>query len=200
MTIDGNKIIHAVMEGSRIREAKGIIPLFGVYLAIFSTQYYNRLSFDFEIKMGKSRTAESESLLIQAAQECGYATFHGIRNSWEWEKIVQPMIENKEDQIEGFIAVAVAFGWGDLEVKKLVPDEKLVIRVGDSYEASGYLERYDPAGSGKCYMLRGVAGAFMDLIYGEDYPDGCFAFTAEEPFCRAKGDAYCEFIARKSSG
>ena len=78
------------------------------------------------------------------------------------------------------------------------PNEKLVIRVSDSYEAGGYLSQYDQAASGKCYMLRGVTGAFMDLIYGDDYPDGCFTFTADEPLCRAKGDPYCEFIARKS--
>ncbi len=199
MSIDGAKIIHAVMEGSRIRVSKGIIPLFGVYLSIFSVRYYNRLSFEFEKKIGSSRGAEAERLLINAAQECGYATFQGIRNSWEWEEIVSPMIESKEDQIMGFVAVAVAFGWGDLQVQKLVPDRELVIRVNDSYEAKGYLDDYGLAGSGKCYMLRGVTGAFMDLIYGEDYPGGCFTFLAQEPTCRAKGDPFCEFVAQKSS-
>ena len=43
-----------------------------------------------------------------------------------------------------------------------------------------------------------TTAAFMDLIYGVAYPDGCFDFTAEEPLCRAKGDPYCEFVARKS--
>jgi predicted hydrocarbon binding protein len=137
--------------------------------------------------------------LIEAAQECGYATFQGIRNSWEWEQVVTPMIETKEDQILGFAAVAVAFGWGDLEINELAPGNKLAIRVSDSYEARGYLEQYGISKSGKCYMLRGVTGAFMDLLYGEDYPDGCFTFSAEEPLCRAKGNEYCEFIARKSS-
>jgi hypothetical protein len=187
------------MEGSKIRESKGIIPLFGVYLSLLSVHYYNSLSFGFERKMGKNREAEAERLLIEAAQECGYATFQGIRNSWEWERIVSPMIETKEDQILGFVAVAVAFGWGDLEVKQLEPGETLVIRVSDSYEAGGYLEQFSLAKTGKCYMLRGVAGAFMDLIYGGDYPDGLYAFSAGEPFCRAKGDQYCEFIATKSS-
>ena len=198
MAIDGTKIIHAVMEGSRIRESKGIIPLFGVYLSLFSAQYYNRISFDFEKKIGPARAAEAESLLIKAAQECGYATFKGICNSWEWDEIVKPMIVRKDDQIMGFAAVAVAFGWGDLKVEALVPNEKLVIRVSDSYEASGYLKDYGYAVSAKCYMLRGVAGAFMDLVYGEAYPEGCFSFVAKEPLCRAKGDSYCEFIARKS--
>jgi hypothetical protein len=198
MAIDGTRIIHAVMEGSRIREAKGIIPLFGVYLSLFSTQYYNGINFNFGKKMGPSREAEADRLLIRAAQECGYATFQGIRNSWEWDEIVKPMIDSKEDQIMGFVAVAVAFGWGGLKVHKLIAGEELVLRVGDSYEADGYLDAYGIATSGKCYMLRGVAGAFMDLLYGDNYPEGCFTFSANEPLCRAKGDACCEFIARKS--
>ena len=198
MAIDGNKIIHAVMEGSRIREAKGIIPLFGVYLSILSVQYYNTLSFNFESRMGVERAEEAQALLTKAAQECGYATFQGIRNSWEWDEIVAPMIESKKDEVEGFISVAVAFGWGGLEVKELVPDKKLIIRASESYEAGGYLNDYGAAVSSKCYMLRGVAGAFMDLLYGGDYPDGCFTFIADEQSCHAKGDSYCEFIVRRS--
>lgn len=199
MAIDGSKIIHAVMEGSRIRDTEGIIPLFGVYLSLFFVHYYNKLSFDFEKKMGKDKEKEAERLLIEAAQECGYVTFQGIRISREWEELVEPMIEKREDQILGFAAVAVAFGWGDLDIIELIPDEKLLIRVSDSYEATGYLELHGHAHSGKCYMLRGVAGAFMDLLYGKGYPDGCFAFMAEETLCRVKGDHYCEFVARRSS-
>lgn len=200
MAIDGNKIIHAVMEGSRIREAKGIIPLFGVYLSIFSVDYYNNINFEFEKKMGQlEQGSRARSLLGAAAQECGYATFQGVRNSWEWNEIVIPMIESREDQIHGFTAVAVAFGWGDLKVSQLIPGEKLIMRVTDSYEANGYIQRYGQADSGKCYMLQGVTGAFMDLLYGADYPDGCFNFIAEEKHCRAKGDSYCEFTVRKSS-
>jgi predicted hydrocarbon binding protein len=199
MAIDGGKIIHAVMEGSRIRDTKGIIPLFGVYLSLFSIQYYNSISFEFEKKMNMRQDPAAEALLIAAAQECGYATFQGIRNSWEWEEIVMPMLEGQEDQIYGFTAVALAFGWGAMEIKALIPDEKLLIRVKDSYEATGYLKLEGPANSGKCYMMRGVTAALMDLLYGEDYPNGCFTFFAEEALCRAKGDPYCEFVARKKA-
>ena len=186
------------MERSRIRKSKGIIPTFGVYLSLVPTRYYNKLCFDFERQVKGARDVEAEPLLIKAAQECGYATFQGIRNSYEWDEIVKPMIDHKEDQIMGFTAVAVAFGWGDLQVQQLIPAETLIIRAANSYEATGYIDQYGHAQTGKCYMLRGVAGAFMDLIYGKDYPDGCFTFHAQESFCRTKGDPYCEFIVRKS--
>ena len=197
MAIDTDKIVHAVMHGSRIREEKGIIPLFGVYLSMIPVQYYNRISFGFEKKMGNDGTAEK--LLVAAGQECGYATFQGIRSSWEWDEVVKPMIESKEDQIHSFVSIAIAFGWGDLTVKELVPNKKLVISANDSYEAKGYLDTYGNAKAGKCYMLRGVAAAFMDLVYGGEYPDGCFQYTAIETLCQAKGDPHCEFVARKAT-
>jgi predicted hydrocarbon binding protein len=197
MAIDTSKIVNAIMHGSRIREEKGIIPLFGVYLSLISVQYYNKLSFDFEKRTGSPK--EAASLLVKAAQECGYATFQGIRNSREWAEVVEPMVEKKEDEIAGFTSVAVAFGWGDLLVKELIPAEKLVLQANDSYEAAGFSKEYGIADSGKCYMLQGVTAAFMDLLYGDEYPNGCFSFSVEEPSCRAKGDPHCEFIARKSS-
>ena len=197
MAIDTDKIVHAVMHGSRIREEKGIIPLFGVYLSMIPVQYYNRISFGFEKKMGNEGNAEK--LLVAAGQECGYATFQGVRSSREWDEVVKPMIERIEDQIYCFVSIAIAFGWGNLAVQELVPNKKLVIRASESYEAKGYLDAYGKADAGKCYMLRGVAAAFMDLVYGGDYPDGCFQYTARESYCQAKGDPHCEFVARKAS-
>ncbi len=197
MAIDTDKIVHAVMHGSRILEEKGIIPLFGVYLSMISVQYYNRISYGFEKTIDNSDYAEK--LLVKAGQECGYATFHGVRSSREWVEVVKPMIEHTGDQIRCFVSVAIAFGWGNLMVQELVPDEKLVIRASDLYEAKGYLDAYGQADAGKCYMLRGVTAAFMDLVYGGDYPDGCFQYAALETHCQAKGDPYCEFVAQKSA-
>ncbi|MBW2502225.1 MAG: 4-vinyl reductase [Deltaproteobacteria bacterium] len=198
MAIDTDKIVHAVMHGSRIREEKGIIPLFGVYLSMIPVDFYNKISFGFEKQM--QQPDEAESLLVNAAQECGYATFAGVRSSREWAEVVQPMISNDKDQIYSFVSIAIAFGWGDLGVRELIPGEKLVMRASDSYEAKGYWDAYGRADAGKCYMLRGVAAAFMDLVYGGEYPDGCFRYKALETHCQAKGDPYCEFVARKAAG
>lgn len=198
MAIDTDKIIQAVMHGSRIREEKGIIPLFGVYLSMIPVQYYNRISFEFERKSEDKKLAEQ--LLVEAGQECGYTTFNGIRNSWEWAEVIQPMIESPEDQIHCFASIAIAFGWGNLQVRELIPDNRLVVRVNESYEAKGYSENYGRADAGKCYMLRGVTAAFMDLVYGGDYSVGCFKYAAVETQCQAKGEPYCEFIAQKAAG
>lgn len=197
VAIDTDRIVHAVTHGSRIREEKGIIPLFGVYLSMISVDYYNKVCFGFEKRMGPG--AEAENLLVAAAQECGYATFQGVRSSREWAEVVQPMIANPEDEIHSFVSIAFAFGWGNLAVRELVPGKKLVIRASDSYEAKGYLDAYGKGVACKCYMLRGVAAAFMDLVYGGEYPDGCFQYEAAETCCQAQGDPHCEFVARKAA-
>ncbi len=197
MAIEAERILKAVVEGSRIRDEKGISPIFGVYMNFFYTDFYNDISFGLTKKLGHEREQEAAILLIQAAQQCAYATFQGIRSSREWEEIVDPMIEVEEDQIYGFAAIAWALGWGDLNVKELVPGERMVLEVKGWYEAQGYLQHV-LSNSGKCYGIRGVAGAFMDLLYGEDYPNGCFTFLADEPLCQAKGDPYCEFITQKA--
>jgi len=194
VTFDVSKIIHVIIEGSRTRDEKGIIPIFGVYLSMVGVDYYNLLSFSYLEKMGKKREDEAASLLTKAAQECAYATFNGIRDSWEWQEVVEPMIKRKEDQLLGFAAISTAAGWGKMDIRKIVPGKSLIIRVTDSYEATGYIEKYGFSDKGKCHMLRGVTSAFMDLLYGGDYPDGCFTFQATEHLCRAKGDQCCEFV------
>lgn len=199
MAVNALKIVHAIMKGSRIRDAKGIIPLFGVYLSLYSTAYYDQLAFEFLEKMGPRQRPAAEKLLIEAAQECGYTTFHGIRQSREWEDLVQPMLETLDDQIEGFLAVALAFGWaGKMEVVELQPFRKLHVRATTSYESAPFLEHRKPGEGGRCFMLRGVVAAFMDLLYGGAYPEGCFTFFATEPCCQAQGDACCEFVAEKA--
>jgi len=197
MAVDGARIIQAVMRRSRIRDAKGIIPIFGVYLSLNQVEYYNRLSFEFEGSWDSHNSHEARALLIEAAQECGYATFQGIRTSVEWQQLVEPMVETEEDQIHAFSAITVALGWGDLSVAEFIPEEKLVIRARSGYEAEGFLQHYAHADTGKCFMLCGVTAAFMDLMYGPDYPDGCFTYKAMETRCRAMGDDYCEFVAQQ---
>ncbi|MBI4772700.1 MAG: hypothetical protein HY788_00730 [Deltaproteobacteria bacterium] len=197
MAIDGARIVRAVMQGSATRDSKGIIPIFGVYLSLNYASYYNMLCFEFERILRPKPQVQAVDLLIRAAQECSYATFHGIRTSSEWDELVRPMIETETDQIEAFAAIAVALGWGDLKIKEIVPHEKLVIQAMSGYESDGYLLNYGKADSGKCFMLCGVTAGFMDLMYGPDYPDGCFTYKAQEKHCRAQGDPCCEFVAVK---
>ena len=197
MPIDGIKIVQAVMEGSRIGMPKGSSPLsasiFPSFLSIIITNSPFNLKRSGETAQKKRRPGSWSRRPRNAVTP----PFKGFEIPGNGKQVVQPMIEKREDQLYGFTAMAEAFGWGDLKVMDIQADERLVIRVSDSYEAMGYLKRYGKADSGKCYMLQGVAAAFMDLLYGEDYPEGCFTFVTDETLCRAKGDLFCEFVAKK---
>jgi hypothetical protein len=198
MAIDEKAIIDALSQSPLMGDEEGLIPAFGVYLVNMYTDYYNDLSYELEHEMEPAGLGSVVAeLLIDAALQCAYNTFYGITTSAEWKALIEPMVESPEDIIHGVVAVTNTLGWGRVEVAELVPDEKLVIRMLTGYEAEGYLEKYSQADSGKCYMWVGVASGWMDLVYGEPYPNGTYTFEAKEVKCRAKGDPHCEVVATR---
>lgn len=214
------KIIQAVHGLGLSGDDEGIIEAFGVLLTNQYADYYNTLSFEFEKAVMKAVGDEFEDvvaeLLISAAQDCAVNTFGGIWGSPEWDAVVQPYIETKEDVIYGLAAVANSLGWGNIKVTELVPFEKLIFEAASPYEALGYVEKYGAtAKRGKCYMLAGVAGGFLDLVYPNgseshalkdvrpvpgktDLDERIAAYMCEdEETCIAKGDKSCKFVATK---
>ena len=142
------------MEGSQIRESKGIIPLFGVYLSLFSVGYYNKLSFDFEQRLGKHRKGEAEALLTEAAQECGYATFQG---------------DVSFDNNGGFSSVRSLPVVHDLSAF-----EGLVLKVRGDGKRYGFRLRTDASFDGVSYQVEIVppAGEWVEIAvpFGEFVP------------------------------
>lgn len=198
MAIDEKTIIDAVSQMQIAGDEQGLIPIFGVYLANMYIDYYNDLSFGLEREMEpQGLQPVVAELLIDSALQCGYNTFYGITTSVEWEGLIQPMVETREDVIHGIVAVTNTLGWGRVEVAELVPAEKLTLHILTGYEAEGYQAKYGKANTGKCYMWVGVASAWMDIVYGEPYPNGIYAFEAKEIKCRAMGDPHCEITATR---
>jgi hypothetical protein len=194
LSIDKDKIIQSIIESSRVRDSKGILPSFGVYFSFFFVQYYTSLAFQFKKSIAEQGDAGQKSL-VRLAQYSSYQTFHRICSSWEWKEVVEPEIESKEDQVHGLVAVNMALGWGALEIRSLIPERELVVRVSDSSEANGYLKEFGRADAPQCHMLQGAMGAIMDLLYARAYPKGCYSFATSERACRAQGDPYCEFVS-----
>ncbi len=206
-------------------DENGLINKFGVYLTTLFGDYYNKISFRFLKELSKEVGGDEELLhaarylLIEAGHVCGFNTLGGIMKSAEWEAIVQPLIETKEDYIHGVIEVVnVATGWGRWEVVELIPGEKLVVRVFDGFEAEflknnreEYGELLSPT-SGCCYMTNGVLVALMHLVYVaniENHPElnedlylSLFKknkqFECKETKCiSSSGSDYCEFVVER---
>jgi hypothetical protein len=202
MAIDEKKVMDAFLSLKLEGGSDGLIQLSNVYLTNFYTQFWNDFSFDFETEAlkikGKQAVEEVAKVMILAAEDCALNTFHAIMTSNEWLSIVQPMVETDEDKIHGLNAIQNALGWGNIEVKEIVPKEKLVLKINSSYEAVGYQVKFGSATSGKCYMLTGVAIAFMELIYNgvQGNPAALIdaKYTATQTMGTEKGDPYGEIV------
>lgn len=196
MTVNQSIIIDGVSQLEVVGNEKGLIPAFNVYLTNGMATFFNALSYEFEKTLGKGFQKETREILVNCAHVCAYNTFYGIQTSMEWDGLIKPMIENREDIVKASVAVCNALGWTSWQVTKLTPDEA-IFRAEKGYEAELYRKEYGKADHPVCYMLCGVASGIMDLAYGEEYPDGMYSFQTEEIDCRAMDSSYCEFVTTR---
>lgn len=215
MAIDERAVVAAVSGLGIMGNDEGLIPAFGLYLTRHLADFYNRISYATAHRLEQGEVAEDgKELLIEAGHVCAFNTFGGVMKSAEWDAVVRPMIETREDWVRGMVAVVNAFGWGRWEVSSLDPGASLGIRIHDSYEASGYLRDYGRSKVSRCYLATGGVAGLMNLVYvgditqgpvlDEDYYVKLFQggerFVAEETKCVARGDAACELVAKRVKG
>lgn len=213
MAIDEQKIIEAVSQLGQSGNEEGLIPAFGLYLTQHLADYYNRISFAMAHRL--ERTPEliddGQTLLVEAGHGCAFHTFGGIMQSAEWDAVVRPMLQTKEDWVYGMTAIVNTLGWGRWAVRDLVPGQRLVVTVQDSYEAAGYLRDYPRSAMPRCYLATGGVAGLMNLLYvgditqGPELSDAYYKqvfrspsrFVGTEVLCRAVGDPLCLFIAQR---
>ncbi len=212
MAIDERAVVEAVSSLGIAGDEEGLIPAFGLYLTRHMADYYNRISFAAARRItGSGLEEDARALLVEAGHACAFNTFGGVMKSAEWEAVVQPMIETREDWVHGMVAVVNAFGWGRWSVVELSAPDRLHIAIDDSYEAEGWLRDYPKSEHPRCYLACGGVAGLMNLLYLGDITEGpelthdyyrqLFgrgdAFQAEEIACVAKGDPRCELVATR---
>lgn len=211
--IDEASVIEAVQGLDISGNAEGLIPRFGVNLTNGYAEYYNKASFRFAEaivdEMGDIDVARD--MLLEAGHICGFNTMGGIMTSPEWDAVVEPMIEDREDWIHGIVAAINALGWGTWRVEELVPDERLVVRVYNPYESVGHERWFGAADYPVDFTATGVANALMNLVYygditadptlDDEYYYELFVdqggFSAEQTACAAAGDDYSEIVVTR---
>lgn len=197
MAIDRKKIIESLSQIELTGNEDGLIPGFGVYVNQLPAAFWNNFAEKLTRQVPEELLEAAEYLLYNAANECGYHTGYGIITSEEWKAVVEPMIEKvPEDILHGAFAVFTAWGWAKSEIVELIPGEKMVVRAYDYYESD--VVRYGKSEKMSAYMVRGVAAAFMDLAYGEAYPNGLGKFQCSQVKGIECGDDYGEFIVTKA--
>lgn len=215
MAIDERSIVQAVAGLGLGGDEEGLIPAFGLYLTLHQADYYNRISFGTaRLLEQRGLLTDARTLLVEAGHVCAFNTFGGIMLSAEWEAVVAPMIETREDWIRGMVAVVNALGWGRWTIERLVPGERLEIAIADAYECAGYVRDYPRTEHARCYLATGGVAGLMNLLYHGDitarptlteaYYTELFGagghFQAEEVECLARGDARCLVVATRGPG
>lgn len=216
MSVDREAVVAAVGTLPLVGNEEGLIPAFGLYLTRHYAGYYNRVSYEY-LHSARARGEEMEAAarraLIEAGHVCAFNTFGGIMLSQEWEAVLGPMLESREDWVHGIVAVIDALGWGVWDVEALTPGEELRVSIANSYESTGYLAEYGGAEGSCCFLATGGVAGVMNLIYHGDilarpaltpeYYAKLFGaeghFTAEEVACRAAGAERCEVVARRAT-
>lgn len=195
MSIDHGKIREGVMSLGLVgAEDTGLLRTFGVILANNPVDYLVDRELDFIKLLGDSARPLAEKVLVDAAQWCANATFGGIMNSAEWAGLVEPMIENTRDRLEGLIAITNVLGWGHISRWELDEEkQELAFQVDYSYYVKNYLDRYGESDVPICYMWTGVAGGYLDLLFGKKVHE----FTGKEVRCGAMGADACVFEAKR---
>jgi hypothetical protein len=216
MAVDNDAIVSAV-SGLPLRgNEEGLIPGFGLYLTRHFAGFYNRVSYAYLHRAeatSVSAAQKARDALVEAGHICAFNTFGGIMLSQEWEAVVMPMIENREDWVRGIVGVVNALGWGVWTVSALVGGERLEVTIANSYESHGYLHDYGRRESGGvCLLAQGGVAGIMNLLYHGDITtrpaldtayyqrlfSGSGRFIAREVACRASGASECRFVATRA--
>jgi hypothetical protein len=190
---------------------EGLVPRFGVLLTLHFANYYNRISYEFHRRMSETKLLKhAEELLVDAGHHCAFNTFGGIMTSAEWDAVVAPQCQTKEDWVHGMVATTNALGWGVWRVHELSPD-RLVIRIYDDYEGRGYAGMYGKAENPVSFLAQGGTAGIMNLLYVGDVRekpalddayyrkvfDADTSFVAREVSSRAMGADFTEIVAER---
>jgi hypothetical protein len=200
MAVDRKQIIDHMSQIEIQGDENGMVVGFNGFVNQLPSKLWNTFAERLLAKTDDDLIEAKEYLLYNAAHECGYHTGYGIITSDEWKAIVEPMIEKvPEDVLYGAYAVFTAWGWADSEIVELVPNEKMVVRAYDYYEAD--IVKYGVSPRMAAYMISGVSAAFMELAYAGEYDaKGSLIGTFE---CKQVkgiecGDSYGEFVVTRA--
>ena len=211
-SVDEPAILAALSGLDLAGNEEGLVPRFNVMLTHHYANFYNRISFEFLHRMeGTGLLEAAEELLVEAGLRCAFHTFGGIMTSAEWDAVIRPQCKTSEDWVHGMVATVNALGWGVYRVHELVPGKRLVLRIHDDYESSGYLGMYGRAKRPVSYLAAGGAAGLMNLVYvgdiaqakAVDSSDYERIFESEDRFrvtqtrSFARGDAFTEIVAER---
>lgn len=218
MAIDEGAIVAACSQLPLIGNEDGLIPAYNLYLTRHYADYYNTISYETVRRLESAHAeglGEAERNLTEAGHVCAFNTFGGIMMSPEWDAVVRPMIETREDWVRGIVAVVNSLGWGRWRITGLEPGARLELAIDNSYESTGWLARYARSTRPRCYLAAGGCAGIMNLVYHADitgrpaltpaffreiFHERPGSFRATEVECRTTGAPACRFVTARRAG
>jgi len=212
-SVDEAAILGALATLDFSGNEEGLIPRFGVMLTRHFANYYDRCSYAFTRAMaGSGFDAEARELLVHTGYRCAFNTFGGIMTSAEWDAVVRPQLETREDWVHGMVAVVNALGWGTWRVASIGPDH-LTVRLYEDYESCGYVGMFGQGEGPACFLAQGGVAGIMNLVHLGDIADkptldAAFfervfesegTFTARETVSLIDGAGYTEITATRQA-
>lgn len=175
-------------------DADGLIPAFGVQLAFQSSAYYAALTASYMQRVTREGrkpelASRAERMLAEAGHVCAFFTLGGIVRSMEWDALVVPYLNDREDAGEVVLAVmalAPALGWGIWSPQHAAG---LSLAVHDGYEPQACK---DAGLEGKTsYFVRGALNGLLNITSkselhrqpGEALPESLYAETFHAGAC-----------------
>jgi len=176
---------------------EGLIPAFNVYLANMPQDVYCLIYIGFLEEMNQLGLGYlANNLLIEDAEHCALNIFNGVLHSDEWNALVAPMVKEDRDIIFGLVAVANAFGWGEIHVQEHSSRKMLILVSNNGYEACGYMQLRDLMDKPRCHMLPGVTAGLAELVYEKgEIDERAGIYTVKETECLCCQDQQCRFVA-----
>jgi hypothetical protein len=193
----------------------GLINAFGVVLTNHFADYYNRISYQTYFAMLSAGIPEDDikEIFIQSGHICAFNTFGGIMLSPEWNAVIEPMCQTREDWFHGMVAVINALGWGTYRIEKIEIEKEFIVRIYNSYEGVGYRRMY-PLSEDKnvSFLAMGGVLGLVHLLWKVDIRDRPTlnqnfyvtqfnqpetSYEVEQTHAIAAGDEYDRIVIRR---
>lgn len=154
---------------------EGYILAFGVHLVRVQSDYVNRLQVEFMLAMkriaGDYGETLARELLLEAGHACGFFTYGGVMSSNEWNTVVKPFLNSKEDWIKGLLSIINTMGWGYHTVIDL-SEKGATFRNYNDFEDLSYLRMYGKSDYPIHWANSGGFTGLMQLIFNTGMVDG----------------------------
>ena len=151
---------------------KGIINAFGVYLTRHYANYYCLVSYKLiealKAKLGNAGITIAEELLVESGHVCAFNTFGGIMLSDEWNALIKPMLETRNDWAHGILACINALGWGLWQAEALNTNGKFNYSIQSSYESNAFITLSPDSEKQSNFLAQGGTAGICNLIFHGD--------------------------------